>query len=166
MTTNKAYSDSATANPVVRISLLKCTSAQALNRAFFYGSSFLVDCVGASDDAPILVLGKANPAQSATLLISLNGGSSQTLYEDFTMPNHTQVTPEFDVITYAIIQTITLDGQTCQMPLVYDLPTLPHAKEALALTDDSSAFIAKYTEHYYHDQAAYQRRLNQLGRVH
>ena len=82
------------------------------------------------------------------------------------MPNHAQVTPEFDVTTYAIIQTTTLDGQTSHIPLVYDLPTLSHAKELLALTSDSSAFVAKYIEHYDHDQAAYQRRLNQLGRVH
>ena len=74
--------------------------------------------------------------------------------------------PEFDVITYTIMQTTTTNGQTSHIPLVYDLPTLSYIKELLALTDDSSTFVGKYTEHYDHDQAAYQRRLNQLGRVH
>ena len=166
MSNQKAYSVQVKAKSLASFDRLTSKSAQALIRAFFYGPIFMVGCAEASSDAPTLLLGTVNSVHPAALLFDSNGGSSRNLQEDFTMPNHAQVTPEFDVTTYSIIQPITSNGTTSHIALVCDLLSLPQAQDVLALVGDSSAYIGTCTEHYYHDQAAYQQRLAQLGRVH
>lgn len=74
------YANPVTATSVIWISLQhKNERPSAHLKRFFCAYCFMVGCVGASSDAAVLVPAKANPAQPATLLISLkHGGSSET----------------------------------------------------------------------------------------
>ena len=63
-----------TAKSVTGIGILKLKGAQAPLEERFFCAYLMVDCTGASSDAPFPLSGNANSVQSATLLIGINGG--------------------------------------------------------------------------------------------
>jgi len=89
LTKNNVMSDTvdATAKSVVRISLLNQRAQKRSFDAFFLCPSFMVGCVEAFSNAAFLFGAKANSAQSASILISLIGGSSQANKERAIMPS-------------------------------------------------------------------------------
>jgi len=77
----------AAAKSVVRISLLNQRAQKRSFDAFFLCPSFMVGCVEAFSNAAFLFGAKANSAQSASILISLIGGSSLANKERAIMPS-------------------------------------------------------------------------------
>lgn len=86
-TNSRVYADSIAAKSAIGISLSERNRAQRRSHeALFLCPAFMAGVTGASSDAPVpSVPGKANPVASATLLISLNGGSFQLKTEGTTM---------------------------------------------------------------------------------
>ena len=166
MTNQKAYSERAEAKSLASSDRLNSTSAQALNRSAFFTPIVSGGLCGGSSERRLsysVLSALHNPPPN---YLTVMDGGSQTLYEDFTMSNHALNSSEFNVTTYSIIKPITTNGTTSHIALVCGLPTLCIAQNLLALAGNSGCYIGRYTEHYYHDQVAYQQRLAQLGRVH
>lgn len=90
------YSERALAKSSARIGLL-IASAKALYLCAFFSPVFCYGGLNGGASARRTRDGKTNLVQSATLLIGLNGGSSQTFHEDTTMSKDTQVTPSSNV---------------------------------------------------------------------
>ena len=67
------------AKSVTGIGILKLKGAQAPLEERFFCAYLMVDCTGASSDAPFPLSGNANSVQSATLLIGINGGGLKPL---------------------------------------------------------------------------------------
>ena len=76
------YVASAAAKSVAGMSILNHTSAQALIRSAFFMSAFYGGLCGSASARRSSEYGNFNPVQSATRLIEVKGGGSQTFSED------------------------------------------------------------------------------------
>ena len=102
------YPDYALAKSSVRVDQPENPSAKALSKRLFFAHSFMVGVMGALRSAAPRS-GKVNPVAPATLLIDLNGGSSQ-LSEGTTMSEQNS-SPKTPVDAPSLCETVNfIDG--------------------------------------------------------
>ena len=121
-----------TAKSVARISLLNETSAQALNRSVFFTPIVYGGLCGSASARRLSFRGKANSAQSATLLISLIGGSSQTRNESTTMSNNSNIEFQLETLLHEIktlsLALCCLTTENAPLSVISSLASIQHDK--------------------------------------
>ena len=138
------YSENVSTQFDTRIDLL-FKSAKALTLCAFFSSVFCYGGLNGGASARRSLDGKVNPVQSATPLIDLNSGSSQSFQEDIPMSKDTQFTPASNVIPFCYRQDIHEE----YLELI--------AKDLPALTPQDQADIAYFT------YLKFQKRANRLN---